>query len=99
MKYKLLLIAWALLWTPIALAADRVEIVISGLDKTLRENVLAHLGIARLQQSGFIPFTQGEADRSAGAVTETNIRRLHRQATREIQDALQPFGYYRNNFV
>jgi len=95
MKHRLLLIAWALLWTPFALAADRVEIGISGLDKTLQENVLAHLGISQLvQQSGFIPFTQGEADRSAQAVTETNVRRLHRQATREIKDALQPYGYY-----
>ncbi|MGD8619096.1 MAG: autotransporter assembly complex family protein [Gammaproteobacteria bacterium] len=95
MKHRFLLIAWALLWTPVVLAAARVEIGISGLDKELRENVLAHLGIARLvQQPGFLPLTQGEADHPALAVTETNVRRLHRQATREIRDALQPFGYY-----
>ncbi len=95
MKHKYLLIAWALLWTPITMAAQRVELEISGLEKELQENVTAHLGIAQLvQHAGLIPFMPGDKDRPALAVTETNIRRLHRQATRDIEAALQPFGYY-----
>jgi len=77
------------------MAAQRVELEISGLDKELQENVTAHLGIAQLvQHAGLIPFMPGDKDRPALAVTETNIRRLHRQATRDIEAALQPFGYY-----
>jgi translocation and assembly module TamA len=95
MKHRYLLIVWALLWTPITMAAQRVELEISGLDKELRENVTAHLGIAELvRHSGLIPFMPGAEDRPAQAVTETDIRRLHRQATRDISAALQPFGYY-----
>ncbi len=95
MKYRYLLIAWTLLWMPFAMAAARVEVGISGLDKVLQENVRAHLGIARLvQQPGLIPFTPGEQDKPAMAVTESNVRRLHRQAPQEIKAALQPFGYY-----
>ena len=95
MKHRYLLIVWALLWAPLAMAEARVELEISGLDKVLQENVLAHLGIAQLvQHSGLIPFLPGEQDKPVMAVTESNVRRLFRQATRDIGDALQPFGYY-----
>jgi len=95
MKPGFLLIAWILLWTPVALAAARVELEISGLDKTLQENVRAHLGIARLvRKAVVIPFTPDEQDRPDLDITETNVRRLHRQAPQEIKAALQPFGYY-----
>jgi len=92
-KFRLI-VACILLWTPLAMAAQRVELEITGLDKTLEENVRAHLGIARLvKQNGIIPFVPGQ-DQPEIPVTENNVRRLHRQATRDIGDALQPFGYY-----
>jgi translocation and assembly module TamA len=95
MKHSYLLIAWALLWTPLAMGAARVEIEISGVDGVLQENVLAHLGIAQLvQQSGLIPFLPGEQNKPVEDVTESNVRRLYRQSTRDIGAALQPFGYY-----
>jgi translocation and assembly module TamA len=76
------------------MAQLHVEVEISGLDQELQKNVRAHLSIARLvKQPGLIPFTPG-GDMPAMDVTESNIRRLNRLATREIQDALQPFGYY-----
>lgn len=77
------------------MAEQRVEIEITGLDKALQENVRAHLGIAQLvQQSGLIPFMPAKQDKPVMDITETNVRRLHRQAPRDINDALQPFGYY-----
>ncbi len=95
MKHRFLLIAWTLLWTSVVLAEARVELEITGLDKALQENVRAHLGIAQLvQQNGILPFLPGAQDQPAMAVTESNVRRLNRQATREIGEALQPFGYY-----
>jgi translocation and assembly module TamA len=96
MKHKrLLIVAWALLWAPAAMAGPRVEVEISGLDKALQENVRAHLAIAQLvEQSGLIPFIPGAPEQPVLAVTENNVRRLHRQAKGEIRGALQPFGYY-----
>jgi len=95
MKYRFLLIGWTLLWTTALLAQPHVELDISGLDKAMEENVRAHLGIARLvPQNGLIPFLPFEQDEPAMAITESNVRRLHRQATEEIGQALQPFGYY-----
>ena len=95
MKYRFLLIALTLIWTTASLAEPRVELEISGLDKALEENVRAHLAIARLvPQTGLIPFNPFEQDQPPLAITESNVRRLHRLATEEIGEALQPFGYY-----
>ena len=95
MKYRFLLIAWILIWTTTSLAEPRVELEISGLDKALQENVRAHLAIARLvPRSGLIPLNPFEQDQPPLAITESNVRRLHRLATKEIGEALQPFGYY-----
>jgi translocation and assembly module TamA len=89
------LFAWILLWTPLVMAEQRVELEITGIDQELQDNVRAHLGIARLaQQSGLIPFIPAGQDEPAMDITETNVQRLHRQATRDIGAALQPFGYY-----
>ncbi len=95
MRHRLLIIAWALFWMPIALAAPRVEVEITGLGKALQENVRAHLGIAGLVRSaGVIPFTSGAQEKTDLDITESNVRRLYRQAPQEIKAALQPFGYY-----
>jgi translocation and assembly module TamA len=77
------------------MAEPRVELEISGLDKALQENVRAHLGIARLvQQNGLIPFIPSDQYQPAMTIMESNVRWLHHQATEEIGQALQPFGYY-----
>lgn len=95
MKYRFLLITLTLIWTTASFAEPRVEIEISGLDKALEENVRAHLDIARLvPQTGLIPFNPFEQDQPPPAITESKVRRLHRLATKEIGEALQPFGYY-----
>ena len=95
MKYRFLLITLTLIWTTASFAEPRVEIEISGLDKALEENVRAHLDIARLvPQTGLIPFNPFEQNEPPPAITESKVRRLHRLATKEIGEALQPFGYY-----
>jgi translocation and assembly module TamA len=95
MKQSYLLFAWIMLWTPLVMAEQRVELEITGLDKELQDNVRAHLGIAQLvQRAGLIPFIPVGQDEPAMDITETNVHRLHRQATRDIGAALQPFGYY-----
>jgi translocation and assembly module TamA len=95
MKQRYLLFALTLLCTPLVMAEQRVELEITGLDKELQDNVRAHLGIAQLvQRSGPIPFIPAGQDEPAMDITETNVHRLHRHATRDIGAALQPFGYY-----
>jgi translocation and assembly module TamA len=58
----------------------RIEVDVSGLEKDLRGNVLALLSI--------------EQEKNAAQLTESRVRRLHKLAHKEIQTALQPFGYY-----
>ena len=95
LKQTVTFIAWTLFWTTTCLAAAQVELEITGLDEPLQENVRAHLAIARLvPETGLIPFNPFAQDEPPLAITESNVRRLHRQASREIREALQPFGYY-----
>ncbi len=58
----------------------RVEVVVSGLEDRLEDNVLELLSI--------------EQEKNAAELTEARVRRLHKLARKEIQTALQPFGYY-----
>ncbi|MBV8200707.1 MAG: BamA/TamA family outer membrane protein, partial [Acidobacteria bacterium] len=64
-----------------ARAAEALRVEIDGLSGELRKNALANLTI--------------EAKRKDKDLDESRIRRLHGQAPEEIQQALQPFGYYR----
>jgi translocation and assembly module TamA len=64
-----------------ARAAEPLRVEIEGLSGELRKNALANLTI--------------EAKRKDKDLDESRIRRLHAQAPEEIQEALQPFGYYR----
>jgi translocation and assembly module TamA len=75
-----LLCAWP--WPGHSAPADQahVQVVVSGLEKPLRENVLALLSI--------------EQEKNAPDLTESRVRRLHKLAHKEIHTALQPFGYY-----
>ena len=95
MKHRFPLLAWTLFWMTTCLAAPQVELDITGLDKQLQENVRAHLSIARLvPQTGLTALNPFARDEPPLAITESNVLRLHRQATKEIGQALQPFGYY-----
>jgi translocation and assembly module TamA len=64
-----------------ARAAESLRVEIDGLSGELRKNALASLTI--------------EQARKDKDLDESRIRRLHGQAAEEIQEALQPFGYYR----
>jgi translocation and assembly module TamA len=66
---------------PPAHAAESLRVEIDGLSGDLRKNALANLAI--------------EKARKDKDLDESRIRRLHGQAPDEIQQALQPFGYYR----
>lgn len=61
-------------------AAVKVEIVVTGVDKKIKQNVLASLKI----------FLQKDNER----LQHSAIRSLHRQADQDIRAALAPFGYY-----
>jgi translocation and assembly module TamA len=64
-----------------AMAAESLRVEIEGLKGELRKNALANLQI--------------EHARKDKDLDETRIRRLHSQAPDDIEEALQPFGYYR----
>ena len=60
--------------------ADKVKMEIEGVRRELRTQILASLSLQR------------EDD---GKLTEERIRSLHSQASDEIGEALQPFGFYK----
>jgi translocation and assembly module TamA len=64
-----------------ARAAEALRVEIDGLNGEMRKNVLASLRI--------------EAERKQKDLDESRIRDLHEQAPQEIEQALQPYGYYR----
>ena len=64
-----------------AAAAESLRVEVDGLKGELRKNVLANLQI--------------EHSRKDKDLDESRIRRLHQQAPDEIEEALQPYGYYR----
>jgi translocation and assembly module TamA len=66
-----------------------VEVEVAGLGNEIKQNVEAHLSIAKLGERGKQPDAQ-----AAPAPTEESVRRLHGVARTEIEEALQPFGYY-----
>jgi translocation and assembly module TamA len=65
----------------VAVAADRVQVRIEGIDGELRDNVKKFLTL--------------EQQKSFEALSDERIRKLHGRAVNEIREALQPFGYYR----
>jgi len=62
-------------------AADTVQVHIEGLQDPLLTNVRNYLSL--------------EQQKDHPRLTAERIRRLHRRAPEEIEQALQPFGYYR----
>ncbi len=80
---------WWLLTTGVSQAS--VEVDIEGVDGELRDNVKAFLSIG--QKSVFERFDRDFTSDKVRSAPE--VERLHERAHTEIQDALQPFGYYR----
>jgi translocation and assembly module TamA len=80
-----------------AIAGEAIRVDITGLDGELLKNVKLTLSIAeaaKAQKSGFFSgLTQGPKPQQR-ELDERAIRRMHRQADKEIRQALQPFGYY-----
>lgn len=77
---------WALLllglYHHLYAATDTIQIQLSGIeDKQIREQVLASLSL--------------EQQKNHPRLSASQIQRLHKQASEEIQRALQPYGYYR----
>lgn len=85
LPFRGLLLA-GLVGLPLAAPAVPLEIELEGLSEALRANVEARLSLRIEQQRA----------REQGRELETEeIERLHDQASRDIRDALQPFGHYR----
>lgn len=61
-------------------AAETINIIIEGVDRTLADNVRAYLSLTRY------------TDRTD--LTDTQVRRLADRAVDEAADALRPYGYY-----
>jgi translocation and assembly module TamA len=65
---------------PSGAAAVSVDVRIDGVEGALRDNILSRLKIY--------------LHRDSRRLTDFEIRRLHRQAPADIEEALAPFGYY-----
>lgn len=78
---RMLLTLLVFFCTASVFAQTRVNIVISGIDKPLEDNVRLFLSI--------------EQQKDHALLSEGRIRRLHTKAVQEISRALQPFGFYR----
>lgn len=77
---KILLLAVCLVCSSTVPAAETVEVDIDGVEGPALDNVRKFLGI--------------EQQKSDPDLNEARIRRLHRNASGEIRQALEPFGYY-----
>ena len=65
----------------VLLAADKIEVTVEGVEGEILQNVKAYLSI--------------EEQKEHSRLSARRIKRLHKQANEEIEQALQPFGYYR----
>ncbi len=75
-----LIVCYLLITSTAAYADSDIRISIKGIDDQLKNNALAFLSIHTQKK---------RTDLSAA-----RIQQLHKKATKEIQQALQPFGYY-----
>ena len=81
LKHALIILLMTFIgYTSIVRAAETVEVEIDGVEGAVLGNVRKFLGI--------------EQQKSDPELFEARIRRLHRNATAEIKQALEPFGYY-----
>lgn len=82
LPWIVLLFCWCCWHPSIALAADNLEIHISGVEGDLLQNIRSYLSIVR----------ENEAQKKK--LSKQTIQNLYRLAPDEIRRALQPFGYY-----
>jgi len=78
---RLLLIFLACLYSATSFAQIKVNVEVNGVSKNITNNVRLFLSVE--QQKGH------------PLLSEARLHRLHKKATQEISNALQPFGYYR----
>ncbi|HZD53826.1 MAG TPA: POTRA domain-containing protein, partial [Woeseiaceae bacterium] len=71
-----------------------LEIEIDGVQDDLLENVRLFLSIMEMEGRDVVSHIAEGGDKGA-TVSAADLERLHREATAEIRDALEPFGYYR----
>lgn len=74
------LLLFVLLAIPSGAAALSVDVRVNGVEGALRDNILSRLKIY--------------LHRASRRLTDFEIRRLHRRAAADIEEALAPFGYY-----
>lgn len=96
------LILWffCLLWFNAAgwaIAAEKLNVEVIGVTDDVLQNVEISLSInsaAKEQEVDLLEsFSFGDKEEKP-ALSESTIKRLHRQAPEEIRQAMQPFGYY-----
>ena len=73
-------------------AAVSLKVEVSGVRGELRANVQAFLGIRAL--AGNSTKASNGRSKNGTQLTAPRVRRAHGRATAEIEQALQPFGYY-----
>lgn len=78
---RMLLTLLAMFFCTTLFAQAIIDIEISGVEKPLKDNILLYLSI--------------EQQKEQPLMNEGRLRRLHNKAPQEINQALQPFGYYR----
>jgi translocation and assembly module TamA len=79
MRQFIVILAWLL--CPLPLYALDLVIEIEGLEKKLKQNVLAYLSVER--------------ERQRESLNAARLRLLHNKAEEEIKAALRPFGYFK----
>lgn len=93
----LVVLAWAVLAQPVV--ADEVSVKVAGVDGEQRTNIEAFLSIrtkTEVSETGLLErLKKGkEAPSPADPPSSREIKRWHALAESEVQQALQPFGYY-----
>ncbi len=78
--FKYIILIFLLFLTSISHATLQIEIEIDGIEGELLKNVQATLTL--------------EQQKNHPRLSANRIKRLHQQATSEIQNALKPYGYY-----
>jgi len=78
---RMVMVLLSCLFSATLFAQTQVNVVISGIDQPLEDNVRLFLSI--------------EQQKEHALLTEGRLRGLHTKAVQEIANALQPFGYYR----
>lgn len=82
-----------LVLAPAGTVAQPLEVLVEGVTGELRSNILLVLSVQAHKGHEVLPRPSPGA--TSAAISELDLRRLHRRATNEIRQALKPFGYYR----